>query len=177
MADYAEWIAVQQAEIAKLKEKWETTVGEIWKVGAQCLGEQVIESMLFTKKQRAQDVWSSPIEAESKLFVPAQETSPPRRTAWGKKRVTFVEDVDREIQPPDSRRMNSPLHFLYQPTRLHVGPVLNVPVLPKREIGDVEVQIKELGQEQFEELKKAEKDYKMYWQRKNERLAQVLSED
>lgn len=177
MADYADLIATQKAEIQKLKEKWETIVGEIWKVGMQCLGEEVMESMLFTNKQNEQDeISSSPANARSTLFIPEQATSPPHRTARGKKRVTFVEDVDEEMQLP-SKTTNGPLHFLYQPTRLRVGPVPVVPALPKQDIKDVEMRIKELGQKELEEHKKAERDYKVYWQRKNARLAQVLDED
>jgi hypothetical protein len=164
MADYAEWIVGQKADIAKLKEKWEAVVGEIWKVGVQCLGEDMMESILFTRKQiHAQAVWSSPTEAESTLFVPGQGTSPPRRTMRGKKRVTFVEDGGEEEQLREDK-MNGPLWFLYQPTRLRLGPVPSVPALPKGEIEDVEMKVEELGQKELEELKRAEKDYKVLGQ-------------
>jgi hypothetical protein len=177
MTDYAEWIAGQKADIAKLKEKWEAVVGEIWKVGVQRLGEERMESILFTRKQiHAQEVWSSPTKAESMLFVPEQETSHPRRMAMGKKRVTFVEDGGEEVQLRKDK-MNGPLWFLYQPTRLRLGPVPSAPALPKGEIEDVEMKVEELGQKELEELKKTERDYNMFWQRKNAALAQVLGAD
>jgi hypothetical protein len=176
MKDYAEWIAVQKADIAKLKEEWEVIVGEIWKVGVQVLEEEGMESMLFTNKQRAQEISSSPIEAESTIFVPEQETSPPRRMARGKKRVTFVEDGNKETQLREDR-MSGPLWFLYQPTQLRVGPVPSVPALPKSEFEDMKMKVKVLGQKELEELKKAERDYKLFWQRKNAALARVLASD
>jgi hypothetical protein len=176
MTDYAEWIAVQKADVAKLKEEWEVIVGEIWKVGVQVLGEETMESMLFTNKQRAQEISLSPTEAESTIFVPEQGTSPPRRVARGKKRVTFVEDGGEEVQLREDR-MSGPLWFLYQPTRLRVGPVPSSPALPKVEIEDVEMKVKKLGQKELEEWKKAERDYKLFWQRKNAALAQILASD
>jgi hypothetical protein len=173
MADYADLIASQKAEIEKLREKWETIVGEIWKVGVQCLGEERMEAMLFTKKERIDEVDDE--KAESTLFVPEHGTSPPRRTTKTKKRVTFAATVEDGEDIPEANE--GPLHFLYQPTRLRAGPVLDGPAMPVQEIGGLEKKIKEMGQKQYEELKKAEKDYKMYWKKKNERLAQVLGED
>ena len=143
-------------------------VGEIWKVGVQVLGEEGMESVLFVQKdkrkgkEKARDV-----EPGSSLFVGEQETSPPAKKT--KKRVTFVEDVQ------DMARQD--LAFLYQPTRLRVGPVANAPGMPVQEIGALEKRVKGMGQREYAELKKAESDYKAYWQKKNQRLAQVFGED
>jgi hypothetical protein len=174
MTDYAHLITSQKAEIEKLEDKWETIVGEIWKVGVQCLGKEVMESMFFNNKGNIQELSSSSRKAESTLLVAEQET-PLQCTARVKKRVTFVETVENMDALP--RAVDGPLHFLYQPTRLRAGPVPDGPAMPLHEIGGLEKRINGLGQAEYAELKKAERDYKMYWQKKNERLAQVLGED
>ncbi|KAH3942607.1 hypothetical protein HBH53_185080 [Parastagonospora nodorum] len=169
MADYAHLIASQKEEIEKLRDKWEVVVGEIWKVGVQVIGAEGVESVLFVKKDKGKGKEKArrDVEPESSLFVGEQETSPPAKKT--KKRVTFVEDVQ------DMPR--SDLAFLYQPTRLRVGPVADAPNMPVLEIGALEKRVKEMGQKEYAELKKAEGDYKAYWQKKNQRLAQVFGED
>jgi hypothetical protein len=173
MLDYADHVAKQKAVIEKLKRDWETTVGEIWKVGVQCLGEDTMRSMFFPNED-ATELSSSPAQAESILFVPKQGTSPQPRTTCIKKRVTFETSITNEEL---SELPKKTLDFLYQPTRLRLAPVLSIPALPKQQVGALKGQIQELGRKEFDEYKKAEKDYKMYWQKKNERLAQVLVED
>ncbi|KAF1922069.1 hypothetical protein BDU57DRAFT_554043 [Ampelomyces quisqualis] len=173
MMDYTEHVAKQKAEVEKLKRDWETTVGEIWKVGVQCLGEDAMKSMLFTQKD-ATELSSSPVQAESALFVPEQGTSPPPRTAHIKKRVTFEKSVADEGL---SVLLKKTIDFLNQPTRLRLAPVPTMPALPKQQLDTLEAKIQELGRKEFDEYKKAKKDYKVYWQKKNERLAQVLVED
>jgi hypothetical protein len=173
MVDYDEYIAKHRAEIVKLKDDWEAVVGEIWKVGVQCLGEELMESMLFTNKD-ALDFSSPTTKADSALFVPEEGSSPRPRTARNKKRVTF-ETPGSEEELPGTK--NSALGFLYQPTRVRLAPVPAVPALPKKEIRDLMTQVEELGQKELEEFKKAEREYKVYWQKKNKRLAQVLAED
>jgi hypothetical protein len=170
MSDYDEYIAKHKTELKKLKDDWEAVVGEIWKLGAQCLGEEAMESMLFTSEDEP-DFSSPTATADSALFVPEQGTSLRPRT---KKRVTFETPAD-EDELPDAT--NSALTFLYQPTRVRLAPVPAAPVLPKREVKDLVAQVEELGLREIEEFKKTEKDYSVYWQKKNSRLAQVLAED
>jgi hypothetical protein len=170
MADYDEYIAKHKAELKKLKDDWEAVVGEIWKLGVQCLGGEVMKSMLFTSKDGL-DFSSPTATADSALFVPEQGTSPRPRT---KKRVTFETQAD-EDELPDAA--NTALAFLYQPTRVRLAPVPAAPVLPKGKVKDLVAQVEELGLKAIEEFKKAEKEYSVYWQKKNRRLAQVLAED
>jgi hypothetical protein len=173
MMDYEDYTAKHRAEVQKLKNDWETIVGEIWKIGVQCLGEEVMESMLFTDKA-ATELSSSPIRVESTLFVPEQGTSTPPRTTRNKKRVTFETPVSEKDAPSSTK---DALHFLYQPTRLRLAPVPTLPSMPKQELVDLETRIKELGQKELTDYMTAERDYRVYWQKKNERLAQVLVED
>jgi hypothetical protein len=173
MMDYDDYVAQHRAEVEKLKNDWETIVGEIWKVGVQCLGEEVMESMLFTDGD-ATELSSSPTRAGSTLFVSEQGTSTPPRVNRSKKRVTFETRV-LEKDGPDSTKKALP--FLYQPTRLRLAPVPGMSAMPKQELCELETRIRELGQKELDAYKKAERDYKAYWQKKNERLAQVLVED
>ncbi|KAH7389328.1 hypothetical protein DE146DRAFT_620182 [Phaeosphaeria sp. MPI-PUGE-AT-0046c] len=173
MSDYLDYIEKHKAEIAKLEAEWEATVGEIWKVGVQCLGEKAMESMLFVDEE-GDELRALAPTAEASLFVQGRSTSPPLRAAPTKKRVTF-ETPDEEGDTLTSHRQA--LHFLYQPTRLRVPPVPDMPVLSKEEIGALETRIKELGQKQLDDLSQAQKDYKLYWQKKNKMLAKVFGDD
>jgi hypothetical protein len=170
MADYDEYIAKHKAELVQLKADWEAIVGEIWKLGVQCLGEELMEPTLFTDKD-GMELSSPSTRTESMLFVPEQGTSPRPRT---KKRVTFDTPDDEDELPGAT---NSALAFLYQPTRVRLAPVPAAPAMPKKEVENLEKQVEELGQKELEEYRKAERDYSIYWQKKNKRLAQVLAED
>lgn len=172
MSDYVDYIENQKAEIAKLEAAWEATVGEIWKIGVQCLGEQALESMFFTDKD-ADELQLLTTKAEPTLFVAEQGTSPPPHAAANKKRVKFDTPGDENGPPLLNKQA---LHFLYQPSRLRVAPVPDMPTLPKEEIGALETQIKELGDKQLEDLKQAEKDYKLYWKKKNKLMVKVFED-
>lgn len=172
MSDYVDHIEEQKEEVAKLEDQWKAIVGEIWKVGVQCLGKRAMEEMLFADKS-AGELQNLPARAESTLFVPEQGTSPPPRSAANKKRVTFDTPDDEN----DFRSKRQELQFLYQRTRLRHPPVPDMPALPREEIRALETRIEELGQKQDDDLKQAEKDYKLYWQKKNRMLAQVFVED
>ncbi|KAL5120096.1 hypothetical protein ACEQ8H_001921 [Pleosporales sp. CAS-2024a] len=182
MADYAAMVASQKAEITALRDKWETIVGEIWKVGVQCLGEESMRSMLFitpTGHDPGQAVSSSsspPTTAESTLFVPEQATSSqPRKHARNRKKVSFAKTMETEEEVAGQEA--DALYFLHQPSRLRVGPVMAAPAMPVREMEGLEQRVRHLGQKEYGELREAERHHKAYWQKKNERLAQVLNED
>jgi hypothetical protein len=138
MADYDEYIVKHKAELVQLKADWEAIVGEIWKLGVQCLGEELMEPTLFTDKD-GMELSSPSTRTESMLFVPEQGTSPRPRT---KKRVTFDTPDDEDELPGAT---NSALAFLYQPTRVRLAPVPAAPAMPKKEVEDLEKQVEELG--------------------------------
>jgi hypothetical protein len=170
MLDYKEHIATQRAEVEKLKRDWETIIGEIWKVGVVCLGKETMESLLFTK-ERFQAISSSPAKAESTLFVP-EGTSPPARSVYSKKRVTFEAPTNEQGVPDAS---TDPLGFLHQPSRLRAKPVAAAPSIPEVEIQKLETQVRELGQNEMEELRKADKEHKGFWRDVNKKLVNVLA--
>jgi hypothetical protein len=173
MQDFEDRIEEQTAEIEQNMKTWETIVGEIWKVGVQCLGEDVMEAMLFTNVA-GHAPSSSPSKvavAESTLFVP-EFTSPPRKTR-SKKRVTFEVFEDEEELPTAS---NASLDFLYQPTRVRAKAVPVVPAVSEQDIKNLEWQIKELGKTETETYRKAERDYQAHWQKKTAQLLKVFED-
>jgi hypothetical protein len=173
MLDFEDHLAVQRAEIEKIRKRWETMVGEIWKLGVQCLGEESMEAMLFTTNKVSRELSSSPSQgtvAKSTLFIGEHDTSPPLRRTRSKKHVTF--EAPEEL-PTAS---NTSLAFLHQPSRLNVGPAPGVPALSQHHVEELDAQIKELGNKEIEEYRKAERDYHAHWQRKTAQLVRVLKE-
>jgi hypothetical protein len=170
MVDYKEHIATQRAEVEKLKRDWETIVGEIWKVGEICLGAEAMESLLFTKKA-THTIPSPHTKSESTLFV-HEGTSPPAHSVRSKKRVTFEAPADEHDMPDINI---SSLEFLHQPSRLRAKPVAAAPGMPEAEIQKLETQVRELGKKETEELRKAEKAHKVYWQEMNNKLMNVFA--
>lgn len=173
MLDFEEHLVVQRAEIEKIKKRWETMVGEIWKLGVQCLGEESMEAMLFTANKTSRELSSSPSRAtvaESTLFLPKHDTSPPLRRTRSEKHVTF--EAPEELPAATS----TSLAFLHQPSRLNVGPAPCVPALSQHHVEELDAQIRELGNKEIEEYRKAERDYHAHWQRKTAQLVRVLKE-
>ena len=128
-------------------------MGEIWKLGATCLGEEAIQDLLFTtttttttttteQHQRlngsvalllapsSSSSPSKPTDAEPALFVPEQGTSPlsKKNRRLAKKRAAFVEDGASQAQ--DKYGASCPTsfpHVLYQPSRFGFDATLHVP--------------------------------------------------
>lgn len=46
MLDYVDHVAKKSAEVDRLRQDWETIVGEIWKLGVTVLGEDKMEALL-----------------------------------------------------------------------------------------------------------------------------------
>lgn len=180
MIHYEEHIAKRTKEIVQLQKGWEAVVGEIWKLGVSCLGEDTMEKLLFTDQGGALGPLSSPskaTEAESTLFVPEQGSStPPRKPKSSKKRVTF-EDPDAGDKYGAASLSQFPPDFLYQSSRYDNQPLPIVPSLADEDIRDLEMKVKQLGIVQIEEFRKIEKDYQEYWRKKTAQLANVLKDE
>jgi hypothetical protein len=185
MMNYDERIAEQAEQCAKLQKEWEAVVAEIWKLGVSCLGEEAMETLLFTKEHRLDGSTllppSSPLkatDAESTLFVPEHGTSPLRsRTRVTKKRVTFLENA------PELRDKYNALPtfkfpaFLYQPSGYRKDTFPVVAGLSDREIKELKKNVKELGRKEIEDFRRIERDQKEYWRRKTAQLAVALKDD
>ncbi|KAF2833963.1 hypothetical protein CC86DRAFT_339643 [Ophiobolus disseminans] len=172
MHDFEEHLAEQTAEIERLRKNWETLVGEIWKVGVHCLGEDIMKSMLLTNKDGyvLSSCPSKVTEPASTLFVPEHGTSPAPR----KKRVTFETPTIANDDLPNTETVS--FDFLYQPTRLRLEPLPAVPALPEKAIEDLSVQVKELGSKQLEDYRKVERENHAHWQKKTAQLMNVLKD-
>ncbi len=53
MDNYEDYVAKKKSEIAQLQKDWEVIVGEIWKLGVSCLGEDVMKDLLFSPQDTA----------------------------------------------------------------------------------------------------------------------------
>jgi hypothetical protein len=171
MLDYGDYLAEQQNEIEELQKDWETVVGEIWKLGGAVLGEGLMESSLFTNKGALDhsSLLSKATDAESTLFVPEHDGSPPvAHKSRSKKRVTFEEPEDVSTTP-------APLEFLYRPSEY--TPVAVVPALSERDVDDVAKDVEGLGKVHISKLRQYEKEYRTYWEKKKARIASVICED
>lgn len=175
MLDFEEHLEQQKAKIEKKRREWELIVGEIWKLGVQCLGEEAMDAMLFTDKPN-RELSSSPSKAtlaESTLFIPEHDASPALDKTRSKKRVKFVSpDVTDELPTATS----ASLEFLHGPSHWLVGPVSGMPNLLEQDIKQVDSRIKELGQKELEEYRKAERDYQAHWQKKTAQLLRVFED-
>ncbi|CAO2658711.1 Nn.00g064340.m01.CDS01 [Neocucurbitaria sp. VM-36] len=178
MIHYEEHLTKRAHEVVQLQKEWETVVGEIWKLGVSCLGEGVMEKLLFTD-QGALGPLSSPskaTDAESTLFVPEQGSStPPRKAKAPKKHVTF--EASRVHDEYGAASLSEFPQFLYQPSRYEKQPLPTVPLLADAEVKTMEREVKQLGIAQIEELRKIEKDYQEYWRKKTAQLAVVLKDE
>ncbi|KAI4665716.1 uncharacterized protein J4E78_003181 [Alternaria triticimaculans] len=186
MLHYDELITKETAKLAKLQKEWEVVLGEIWKLGATCLGQEAMENMLFTKQpsdESALPVSFSPsqvTDAESTLFVPEHESSPARdKSRTSRKRVTFLE----EGVPTNARDKNAVTpttmfpKFIYQPSRYRNDALPLSTRLPDDDIKSLETEVKELGRQELGELREIEKEHQAYWKKKTAQLAVALKSD
>ncbi|KAI4652298.1 hypothetical protein J4E93_002497 [Alternaria ventricosa] len=186
MLHYDELITKETAKLAKLQKEWEVVLGEIWKLGATCLGEEAMENMLFTKQpsdESALPVSSSPskvTDAESTLFVPEHESSPARdKSRTNRKRVTFLEEKgpsnahDKNVATPTTMFPK----FIYQPSRYRKDTLPLPSRLPDDDIKHLEKEVKELGRQELGELREIEKEHQAYWKKKTAQLAVALKSD
>jgi hypothetical protein len=139
-------------ELTRLQAKWETIVGEIWKTGLSCLGEEAMAQLFLV----SQDVLPT-AEEEDSLFVPEHS---PRN---GKKRVTFAEPAP---ELPD---------FLLGSSRLK--PIPHLPELPKDAIKSLQDTVINLGSEHIAELKNMEDDEQKKWKKQMGSVIQALKDD
>lgn len=139
-------------EIKALELQWEKIVGEIYKTGISCLGEEAMRAFLIEPK-------TSPLS--SPLFVPDHESVP----SAPKKRVTF-----QELRPEYPA-------FLSGPSMYQNRPIAALPTLPEEEIWRLEDAVGDMGVKQVEDLEKIEMEQTKWWNKKCEQIAQTLKAD
>lgn len=173
MQDFEDYLARQTEEVMRLQTQWETIVGEIWKLGVSCLGQDTMERLLFTQDggHTTPSFPSDTTKATSTLFVPEHASStPPRVLPHSKKRVAF--DV-AETNP----QTNKHLAFLEQPSRYPKDSLLAPPSLPTHETRKLAKEINALGTAQIRELNKIDREKEQFWKRKTELIMQSLVEE
>ncbi|KAI4932808.1 hypothetical protein J4E85_003208 [Alternaria conjuncta] len=186
MLHYDELITKETAKLAKLQKEWEVVLGEIWKLGATCLGEEAMEHMLFTKQpsdESALPASSSPskvTDAESTLFVPEHESSPARdKSRINRKHVTFLEEGvlvnarDKNAVTPTTMFPK----FIYQPSKYRKDTLPLPSRLPDDDVKNLEKEVKELGRQELSDMREIEKEHQAYWKKKTAQLAVALKSD
>ena len=181
MMHYKDHIAKRTDEIVQLQREWEVVVGEIWKLGVSCLGEDPMEKLLCTNTANGSGLpSSSPSKAESTLFVPEQGTSPvppPRKTQpSNKKHVTFETPNVRDKY--NAASLSRFPHFLcQQPSRHGTLPFPIVCPVAEQDMKTIELQVKQLGIAEIDELRKIDQEYQAYWRKKTAQLVGALKDD
>jgi hypothetical protein len=127
----------------------EKVVGEIYKTGAACLGDDAMSVFLI------EPVISSP------LFVPEQDSAP----LAPKKRVTFQEP-HREY--PDFLHGSSVYKNRLIPALME---------LQEEDVSGLENAVERLGVKQVEEFRKIELEQTKWWNKKCEQIALTLKAD
>ncbi|KAI4628625.1 hypothetical protein J4E83_003178 [Alternaria metachromatica] len=187
MIHYDELITKETAKLAKLQKEWEVVLGEIWKLGAACLGEEAMEHMLFTKQpsdESALSASSSPskvTDGESTLFIPEHESSPVRNKSHTKrKHVTFLEEGG-SADAHNNKNAVTPTtmfpKFIYQPSRYREDTLPLPTRLPDDDIKNLEKEVKELGRQELSDMREVEKEHQAYWKKKTAQLAIALKSD
>ncbi|KAI4700048.1 hypothetical protein J4E81_004084 [Alternaria sp. BMP 2799] len=187
MLHYGELITKETAKLAKLQKEWEVVLGEIWKLGATCLGEEAMEHMLFTKQPLDESALpassspSKPTDAESTLFVHEHESSPVRnKSRTNRKHVTFLEEgvsADAHNNKNAVTPTNMFPKFIYQPSRYRKDTLPLPTRLPHDDIKNLEMEVKELGRQELSDMREIEKEHQAYWKKKTAQLAIALKSD
>ncbi|KAI4612685.1 uncharacterized protein J4E87_010237 [Alternaria ethzedia] len=186
MIHYDELITKETAKLAKLQKEWEVVLGEIWKLGAACLGKEAMEDMLFTKQPSDGSVLpvsSSPskvTEAESTLFVSEHESSPAQdKSRTNRKRVTFLEEeISTNVRDKNAVIPTTMFpKFIYQPSRYRKDTLPLPTRLPDDDIENLDKKVKELGRQELSDMREIEKEHQAYWKKKTAQLAVALKSD
>jgi hypothetical protein len=141
-------------EIRKLQMKWETVVGEIWKVGINCLGEDAMSALLVT--QPAPPSPSAQVERHN-LMLADLDPRPAR------KKVKFEEPAPKLPK------------FLATASRYR-----DLPIPEQVSKGDVKTlkdTINDLGTEQIDALVKVKKDGEIWWEKKQAQMVIALQKE
>lgn len=173
MQDYKYHLAQRTEEVARLQKQWEMIVGEIWKLGVTCLGQDAMASLLLSKasEQSVGEFPSDTTKAESTLFVPEHGSpSPVQDGSRGKKHVTFETPHIREGLTDD-------LAFLSQLSRYKNDTLLAAPPLPEQDVQNMKKEIKRLGKKEMEKLQDIGKEKQQFWKRKANQIMKSLVEE
>ncbi|KAF2441717.1 hypothetical protein P171DRAFT_488160 [Karstenula rhodostoma CBS 690.94] len=142
-------------EIRKLEMKWETVVGEIWKVGINCLGEDAMSALLLTRPTPPP---SPPAKTERHSLMLADLDPKPVR-----KKVKFEEPAPKLPK------------FLSTASRY---PVLPIPEqVSKDNVKMLKGKLNDFGTEHIDALAKVKKDGETWWKKKQAQMMIALQKE
>jgi hypothetical protein len=141
-------------EIQKLAMKWETVVGEIWKVGINCLGEDAMFALLVT------------------------QPAPPSPPAQIERYSLTLADIDPR---PSHKKVKFEEPTLKLPKFLATASMYPDLAIPRKvSDGDVKTlkgKVDDLGTEQIDALAKVKKDGEIWWEKKQAQMVIALQKE
>ncbi|KAL1612364.1 hypothetical protein SLS60_000590 [Paraconiothyrium brasiliense] len=155
LADFQVRHKNRMGEIRDLEKKWELVVGEIWKVGISCLGEDAMSAVLLTQSVSPPP---SPIQAERHTLMLANLDLNPVR-----KKVKFEEPAAKLPR------------FLSAASRY---PVIPIPEqVSKKDIKAFKEKINDFSTEHIDALTKVKKDGDQWWEKKQAQMIVALQNE
>ncbi|KAF2005010.1 hypothetical protein P154DRAFT_616730 [Amniculicola lignicola CBS 123094] len=149
-AEFDDTIKEATEKIETLQHEWAITVGKIWQLGCQALGEDVMRDMLLPK---GYDVVLKDSTSMNEL------SQDPEKLRKPKKRVSFREPL------PD--------YFTF---KTNLKPLDGLPAVPSEEVKELEKKVDALGATQTKELRAMEKEHQQWFSAKQKKIAQALQD-
>ncbi|KAF2467038.1 uncharacterized protein BDR25DRAFT_376655 [Lindgomyces ingoldianus] len=159
MTDFMNTLRQQEAEIIQLQAEWEAILGEIWKLGAQVLGENLMRELLIPR--------TSPEPQKERFSVPA----------GGDEEMQVVGESSKVVRPKKKVSFKEPIPKFLTKTSMYPHSVLPLPNIPKEGMKELEEKVDDLGSTNIAELKKLEKDQQEFWTRKHRQIATALGQE
>jgi hypothetical protein len=147
------------AEIKALEAQWEKVVGEIYKLGVTCLGDEATKRLGLLVEPKTKSETS---QALSTLFDVGDEEE---KTAGARENGTG-QGSGKEYPA-----------FLSGPSVFANKPLAPLLYIPEQEVQELQKRVGELGVKQVEDLRKIEEEHAKWWNKKCEQIAQILQAD
>ena len=140
--DYRRHIAREEQVLKDLQKQWEFVVAEIWKLGLEILGKDIMSATLESPVTSSSSTLSEPNINKGRNLASVGEK--PRRK---KKSVSFADPMPT---------------FLTGPSR-SPHPVAATPEFPEEKAKALGMSISRLGVEELAGLKKVDKEFNTWW--------------
>ncbi|KAE8834922.1 hypothetical protein CFE70_007182 [Pyrenophora teres f. teres 0-1] len=184
MQNYKKLVVAQKEKLAMMQKEWETVVGEIWKLGTVCVGEETMKELLCTEQrfngpsQHPYFPSSSPsktTDTESTVFFPKQDSSPlAKKSRPCKKHVTFLDEEEFGVCNESITTSTSDFpEFTHKVSKYQEDDLPTVPSLPEEEAKELDERIGELGTKEIEAFHKMNEDHQEFWRKKKAQFGGV----
>jgi hypothetical protein len=154
LTSFEDKYTTQMNELSALEAQWEKIVGEIYKTGAACLGDEAMSSFLLEPETSSPPSPNLLPELGSLLDAP-------------KKRVTFQEPEPHREYP----------NFLYGPSLCRDPPIAALPAVPVDEAKQLEDAVSRLGVKQIERFMELEAERAKWYNDKCLQIAKTLQSE